>query len=124
MKWIKNIILRIAIGMAVYAAGLLTVCHFSPELSTRHWLYLVPVVAAIIYFTTTILRAISDMDEMWRKGVTEAFAFSAIATGFTCFGYRFVREAVGAPDFQAEWAFYLMWVYYGIGALRSCWRRK
>jgi hypothetical protein len=61
---------------------------------------------------------------MWRKGVTEAFAFSAIATGFTCFGYRFVREAVGAPDFQAEWAFYLMWVYYGIGALRSCWRRK
>ena len=124
MKWVRNIILRMVIGLAVYAAGLLAVCHFFPEQSKGHWLYLAPVAAAIIYFAATILRAISDMDEMWRKGVTEAFAFSAIATAFTCFGYRFVREAVGAPEFHAEWAFYLMWAYSGIGALASWWRRR
>lgn len=119
MIWIKNIILRIAIGMAVYAVGLLMVCYFFPEQSSRHWLYLVPVVAAIIYFAATILHAISDMDEMWRKCVTEAFAFSAIATAFTCFGYRFVREAVGVPEFHAEWAFYILVAYAGIGLFFS-----
>ena len=124
MKWVKKYIIRMTVGIVVYALGLIVVCCIFPEQSKRHWLILLPIVAAIIYFAATILRAISDMDEMWRKGVTEAFAFSAIATGFTCFGYRFVREAVGVPEFHAEWAFYLMWAYYGIGALRSCWRRK
>jgi uncharacterized membrane protein HdeD (DUF308 family) len=124
MKWVKKYVLRMVIGMVAYALGLIAVCYFFPEQSPRHWLFLVPVMAAIIYIAAIILRAISDMDEMWRKGVTEAFAFSAIATGFTCFGYRFVREAVGAPEFHAEWAFYLMWVYYGIGALASWWRSR
>jgi hypothetical protein len=124
LKWVKNIIIRMAIGMVAYAVALRAVCYFFPEQSPRHWLYLVPVMAAIIYIAAIILRAISDMDEMWRKGVTEAFAFSAIATAFTCFGYRFVREAVGAPEFHAEWAFYLMWAYYGIRAMCSWWRRK
>jgi hypothetical protein len=116
-RWTLNVIKRMIIGMVVYAVVLLTVCHWFPEKSPHHWLVLFPVLAAIIYIAATILRAISDMDEMWRKGVTETFAFSAIATGFTCFGYRFVRETVGAPEFHAEWAFYLMWAYYGIGAV-------
>ena len=124
MKWVLKYTKRMIIGLIVYAVVLLTVCHWFPEKSPQHWLVLFPVLAAIIYFAATILRAISDMDEMWRKAVTEAFAFSAIATAFTCFGYRFVREAVGAPEFHAEWAFYLMWAYYGIGAMRSWWRRK
>ena len=124
MKWGKNIIIRMTIGMAVYALALIAVCYFFPEQSQAHWLFLVPVVAANIYVAAIILRAISDMDEMLRKGVTEAFAFSAIATGFTCFGYRFVREAVGAPEFRAEWAFFMMWAYYGIGAMASWWRNR
>ena len=123
MKWVKKYIFRMTIGIAVYALGLIAVCYFFPEQSSKHWLYLAPVVAAIIYFAGTMLRAISDMDEMWRKGVTEAFAFSAIATGFTCFGYRFVREAVGAPEFHAEWAFYLMWAYYAVGTFFIFWWR-
>jgi hypothetical protein len=116
-RWTLKCVKRILIGMVVYAVVLLTAGHWFPEKSPYHWLVLFPVLAAVIYFAATILRAISDMDEMWRKGVTEAFAFSAIATGFTCFGYRFVHEMVGAPEFHAEWAFYLMWAYYGIGAV-------
>jgi hypothetical protein len=58
---------------------------------------------------------------MKRKIYTEAMAFSGIATGFTCFIYLFLRD-MGAPEFRAEWACYIMWGYYGIGAFFS-WRR-
>ena len=121
-RWTLNIIKRMIIGLIVYAVVLLTVCHWFPEKSPQHWLVLFPVLAAIIYFAATILRAISDMDEMWRRNTTEAMAFSAIATGFTCFGYRFFHEIIGAPEFHADWAFFMMWIYYGIGTFIS-WRR-
>jgi len=75
----------------------------------------------ILYMTAAIIRAISDMDEMKRKIVTEAMAFSGLATGFTCFSYLFFRD-MGAPEFRPEWAFYVMWAYYGIGLFFS-WRR-
>jgi hypothetical protein len=61
------------------------------------------------------------MDEMKRKIVTEAAAFACLATGFSCFSYLFFRD-MGAPEFHAEWAFYMMWAYYGIGLFFS-WRR-
>ena len=60
---------------------------------------------------------------MRRKIVCEAMAFSAIATGFTCFTYLFLRD-MGAPEFRGEWAFYLMWAYYGIGGVISGWRYR
>ena len=50
-------------------------------------------------------------------------AFSGIATGFTCFTYLFLRD-MGAPEFRAEWAFYMMWAYYGVGAMLSNRRYK
>jgi hypothetical protein len=58
---------------------------------------------------------------MKRKIVTEAMAFSGLATGFTCFSYLFVRD-MGAHEFRPEWGFYLMWAYYFIGLFFS-WRR-
>jgi hypothetical protein len=76
----------------------------------------------LIYVAATIIRFVSEgLDEMKRKIVTEAMAFSGLATGFTCFTYLFLRD-MGAPEFRAEWAFYIMWAYYGIGAFFS-WRR-
>jgi hypothetical protein len=113
--------LRMAVGFAGYALGLVAMNHFYTEqLPHRYWLVLLPVLP-LLYTATAIIRVVSDMDEMWRKVVTEAMAFSAIAAGFTCFSYLFLRD-MGAPEFHAEWAFYLMWAYYGIGAIFS-WRR-
>jgi hypothetical protein len=86
----------------------------------KYWLVLLPFVP-IIYQTITIIRAVSAMDEMKRKIVTEAMAFAGLATGFTCFTYLFLRD-MGAPEFRPEWAFYLMWAYYFIGLFFS-WRR-
>ena len=109
------------IGFIGYALGLKGLNYFDAEhLPHRYWLILLPVLPTI-YLVITIIRAVSDMDEMKRKIVTEAMAFTGLATGFTCFSYLFLRD-MGAPEFRPEWAFYIMWVYYWIGLFFS-WRR-
>ncbi len=117
----KKYLMRMIVGFIGYALGLGALNYFYKEqLPYKYWLVLLPVLP-LIYTASVIVRAVSDMDEMWRKIVTEAMAFSAIATGFTCFSYLFLRD-MGAPEFHGEWAFYIMWAYYGIGAIFS-WRR-
>ena len=75
----------------------------------------------LMFVAATIIRAVSDLDEMKRKIQIEAMAFAGLATGFTCFTYLFLRD-MGAPEFRGEWAFYIMWAYYWIGLFFS-WRR-
>jgi hypothetical protein len=108
------------IGMAGYGLGLVVMGFFAEKLPSKYCWALLPVLA-IVYIVATIIRYVSEMDEMWRKIITEAAAFSGIATGFTCFSYLFLHD-MGAPEFHGEWAFYLMWTYYGIGLIFS-WRR-
>jgi hypothetical protein len=77
-------------------------------------------VLPIIYSTAAFLRHISEeKDEMWRKIITESLAFSATATASTCVGYVFLR-GMGAPEFHAEWAFYILAAYFLIGYCFSC----
>ncbi len=109
------------VGLIVYLLGLHALKYFSAEQSPhRYWLILLPVMP-IIYIATTTIRAISAMDEMKRKIYTEAMAFSGLATAWTCFSYMFLRN-MGAPEFHAEWAFYIIFIYYFIGLFFS-WRR-
>jgi len=86
----------------------------------KYWLALVPLLP-LVYMATSIVRSVADLDEMKRKIYTEAMAFAGVATAFTCFTYLFIRD-MGAPEFRAEWAFYITWAYYFIGAFFS-WRR-
>jgi hypothetical protein len=110
-------------GFISYVLGLSAMNAWYDEHSPyRYWLLLLPVLPLFCIAVTTI-RAVSTRDEMHRKIITEAMAFSGIATGFTCFSYLFVRD-VGAPEFHAEWAFYLMWLYYGVGHLVSARRYR
>ena len=118
---IKKYYLRMTAGFVAYALGIFALNYFyQPHSPYKYWLVLLPVLP-LIYVSAAIIRFISEVDEMWRKIFTEAAAFSAIATGFTCFTYLFLRD-MGAPEFHGEWAFYIMWAYYGIGLLFS-WRR-
>ena len=118
---IKKYYLRMTGGFVTYALGIFALNYFYDKQSPyRYWLALLPVLP-LIYVSAAIIRFISEVDEMWRKIFTEAAAFSAIATGFTCFTYLFLRD-MGAPEFHSEWAFYLMFAYYGIGLIFS-WRR-
>ncbi len=121
MKCNSKYTLRLIVGFTGYALGLVALNHFYSETSPhKYWLVLLPLLP-MIYLAATIIRYVSELDEMWRKIITEAAAFSGIATGFTCFTYLFIRD-MGAPEFHGEWAFYIMWAYYGIGAFFS-WRR-
>jgi hypothetical protein len=110
--------IRMAVGLAGYALGLVALNSLYKEQSPyKYGLVLLPVIP-LLFTAATVIRAVSEMDEMWRKIVSEAMAFSAIATGFTCFSYLFIRD-MGFPEFRAEWAFYMMWAYYGVGTMLS-----
>lgn len=118
MKWNSKYVWRMAAGLVGYAMGLVLLNHFYKEqLPHRYWLALLPVLP-LVYMSATIIQFVTELDEMWRKIVVEAMAFSGIATGFTCFTYLFLRD-MGAPEFRGEWAFYVMWFYYGVGAFIS-----
>lgn len=109
---------KMSLGLGAYALGLVALNWiYRDGLSFKYWLILLPVIP-IIYVAKTVLWAVIEMDEMWRKITMEALAFSGIATGFTCFSYLFVRD-MGGVEFHGEWAFYLMWAYYGVGCIFS-----
>jgi glucan phosphoethanolaminetransferase (alkaline phosphatase superfamily) len=109
---------RMVVGFTAYALGLVALNYFYTEHSPhRYWLVLL-LVMPILYVAITIIRYVSELDEMWRKIVTEAMAFSGVAAGFTCFSYLFLRD-MGAREFHGEWAFYIAWVYYWIGPFFS-----
>jgi hypothetical protein len=121
MKFESKYFLRMTVGFIGYALGLVALNYFdAAHLSHRYWLVLLPLMP-LLYLATVIIRYVSELDEMWRKIITEAMAFSGLATGFTCFSYLFLRD-MGAREFHAEWAFYMMFAYYGIGFIFS-WRR-
>jgi hypothetical protein len=123
MKWNKKYLFRMFFGFTAYVVGILALHHFfegKEHSPCGYGLILLPILP-LLYIAATIIRYISEMDEMWRKIITEALAFSALATGFSCIGYVFLQD-IGAPEFRAYWAFDLMWAYYGIGLFFS-WRR-
>jgi hypothetical protein len=111
-----------ALAFTGYVLGLLALNYFYTPQSAhgKYWLVLLPLLP-MLYMVNTIMRHVTELDEMWRKIVTEAMAFSGIATGFTGITYLFLRN-LGAPEFRGEWAFYMMWNYYFIGLFFS-WRR-
>ncbi len=114
---------RMFVGFTTYTLGIFALhyCFKENEHSpARYWLILLAILP-LLYIAATIIRYVSELDEMWRKIITEAMAFSGLATGFTCVSYLFLQD-IGAPEFRAYWAFDIMWVYYGIGLFFS-WRR-
>jgi hypothetical protein len=119
----KKYLLRLIFGMTGYVLGLFALNYFYVKQSPhRYWLILLPVLP-LLYAVAAIIRVVTELDEMQRKIQIEAMAFSGIATGFTCFSYLFLRD-MGAPEFHADWTYYMMWAYYGIGLFFSWWRYK
>jgi len=110
--------LKMLLALTTYSLGLVAMNWlYNDILPGKYWLVLLPVLP-LLYLAKAVLGAITQMDEMWRKILMEALAFSGIATGFTCFSYLFIGD-MGGVEFRAEWAFYLMWFYYGIGSFIS-----
>jgi hypothetical protein len=118
---VKKYSQQFIIGMVAYILGIDLLHHIPmPSAPYKYLLVLLPILP-VIYICFTVIRYITALDEMWRKIFTEAWAFSAIATGFTCVSYPFLQD-VGAPQLPLECGFFLMWIYYFIGLFFS-WRR-
>ena len=117
----KKYVSRFAGGLGAYVLGLDLANQFHAESGPYNYLVIILPILPLIYVSSVIIRYIAESDEMWRKIYMEAWAFSGVATGFTCFSYLFLR-GMGGPEFHAQWAFYMMWIYYGIGLFFS-WRR-
>lgn len=118
---VKKYSKRMIFGFVAYMLGI-DLLHHLPMLPApyKYLLVLLPVLP-IIFICFTIIRLVTESDEMWRKIYMEAMAFSGIATGFTCASYPFLRDA-GAPKLPLECGFFLMWICYFIGLFFS-WRR-
>jgi hypothetical protein len=117
----KKYLLRMIVGPAAYALAVFAGRYFyKAEYPHKTWLVLLPILP-LIYIAATIMRHISEKDEMWRKVMTEAFAFSAIATAFTCSSYIFFRE-LGTPQFHAVWVIYIIVAYALIGLFFSSYK--
>ena len=104
------------IGIIAYVFGMVAMYHFNwehPDSPYRFWLVLLPALP-IVYLTVIAHRHFTERDEMWRKIITESLAFSAVATAWTCVSYVFLRH-MGAPEFRAEWALFILAAYYLIG---------
>jgi len=122
---LKKYFVRMTAGFIVYVAGVCAAHYFHTKQSLHeYWpIFLFPIIP-VIYIVAAIISFVSEgLDELQKKVVIEAAAFSGIATGFTCISYLFVQNA-GAPAFHAEWGFYMMWIYYGIGTFISARRYK
>ena len=118
---VQKYVMRMVWGFTAYSLGLVAMNQLYARLPHGHWVILLPGLS-LVWLAFAIIRFVTEgLDELQRKVITEAMAFSGIATGFTCFSYLFLRD-MGAPEFHAEWAFYLMWAYYGVGAV-FLWRR-
>jgi hypothetical protein len=124
MKFKSKYIKRMIVGGLAYVCGIWAWQYFALQHSHslyRYWPILLPMMPFIYCAITFHHHITKEKDEMWRKIITESLAFSATATASTCVGYVFFR-GMGAPEFQAEWAFYLLAAYYWIGAF-FFWRR-
>jgi len=116
MKKLTRFIIEFVLGFIAYGLGLVALnLWFDPNSS--YWVVLLPAIP-LLYIATAIIRYITKLDEMQRKIFIEAMAFSGLATGFTCFNYLFLRD-MGAPEFKAEWTFFAMWSFFGIGMIWS-----
>jgi ABC-type multidrug transport system permease subunit len=79
MKWKSKYALRMIVGFLGYALGLVALNYFDAEhLPHRYWLVLLPLLP-LLYMVDTIVRHAAELDEMWRKIITEAAAFSGSA---------------------------------------------
>lgn len=121
---VKNqLAFELVLGFLAYGLGILGLNYFQgTQLQENVWLLLLPCLP-IIYIASVIVRAVAALDELQRKIVMEAMAFSGLATGFVCFSYLFLRD-MGAPEFRAQWAFYLMVLFHGVGMVWSARRYR
>jgi hypothetical protein len=106
-----------------YALGLLALrqCEYEHLSIPKYVQFLLPTLP-MLCMVAVILQSVFQLDEMWRKLVTESMAFAGLATAFTCMSFVFIHD-LGGP-LRPEWGFDAFWLYYAIGVAWSWWRLR
>ncbi len=95
---IIKFVLLMCLAFIGYALGLMALNLFYDKHSPfRYFLILLPMLPAL-YIIPVTMRAVAQADEMQRRIMLEALAFSGVATALTCLAYNFFRD-MGAPEF-------------------------
>jgi hypothetical protein len=123
MKNYKKFLLLMLVGFVGYSLGLWALNLFYDKHSEYRYLLILLPILPTLYIVTVTLHFVSELDEMQRRKMTEAMAFSGLATGLTCFGYSFLRD-MGALEFKAWWAWSLMNGYFLLGLVWAKWRYR
>lgn len=111
---------------AGYSLGLFAVrqseyAHLATTPFTFTVIALLPTIP-LVCMAHLILRSLFELDEMWRKILTESMAFAGLATAFTCQSWGFVRDL--GSDIRPEWGFEIFWLFYALRAAWSFWRLR
>jgi hypothetical protein len=114
MKQFKKFLPLFFLSLVGYSLGLAALNLYYDKTSPFKYLLILLPMAPTFYVIFISVRAASQFDEMQRRIVTEAMAFSGLATALTCMGYNFCRD-MGAPEFKAYWAWSLVGLYYFVG---------
>lgn len=103
--------------------GLLVLNRFEHEnfLIPKYVQYLLPTLP-MFCGVAVMLRFVSEVDEMWRKIITENMAFAGLATAFTSLSFVFIGDLGGV--IPPEWDFNIFWAYYVIGETWTRWRMR
>jgi hypothetical protein len=94
-----------------YTVGLLALrqCEYDHSSIPKFIQFLLPTLP-MLCMVVVILRYVSELDEMWRKIITESMAFAGLSTAFTCISFIFIHGLGGQIR-----SFDAFWVYYAIG---------
>jgi len=110
----KRFLIEFSLGLLVIGLAILVIVFWFEPYKFKYWPILMSLV--IIYFSIILIRYVLNLDEMYRKIVSEAMALAGFSTVITCVIYFLLIE-LGAPEFKPFWAFYILITYYAIGAM-------
>ena len=121
-KQTKNL-LQLILCFTGYTLGLLALrrCEYEHLAIPKYIQFLLPTLP-MLCMVALILRCVSELDEMWRKIITESMAFAGLAAAFTSISFIFIHGLGGR--IRPEWGFDAFWVYYAIGVAWSRWRLR
>lgn len=107
----KNYLIQFWSCIFAYLLSIFLMNKFYSELTFLNVILSSFPIICVIYLGLVFLKFVWSLDELWRKIISEAGAFSGLVTGLICLSYGFI-ENMGAPIFQAWWAWIILNVVY------------
>lgn len=115
---------QVVVAMAVYCVALIASGHYlklNPPQGLKLLLAVLPTLP-VIWVMLSVIRYLSQTDELQRRVHLESLAIAAGVTAFLTLTYGFLEAFAGLPHIEAWWTFVVIdLVWAGTGCV--LWRR-